>query len=423
MDFVVRTILAALVVVALMAAPTSGQAQTSAVSRDASSISVYLLTMGQGDLVWEKFGHNAIWVHDPVGGTDRVYNYGVFDFDAPGYWGRFVKGNWIYRLAVHDIGETLAQYRYFDRTVTAQELNLTGAEKAELQAFLETNARPENREYLYDYYRDNCSTRVRDVLDLVTGGALRSQTEAVATSTTYRWHSRRLIASNRMAYTGLAAGLGPAADRPITAWEEMFLPEKLKERVRSLTVPREGGAEPLVLSEEVLYAGSRPPEREAPPAWLVWYLLIGAGTGVGFFALGVAAAGGGGVARFGFAVAAAVWSLVVGTGGILLLALWAFTNHTIAYANENLLQISPLALPLALLAAALACGARWAVRPARWIAFGVAALSGLGFLMQPLPGLDQVNGEIIALLLPAHIGLAAAVGRLGKGDGRTGIRH
>lgn len=409
-----RTILAAILAAAMAGPPALARAQTPAPAGDPAALSVYLLTMGQGDLVWEKFGHNAIWIHDPGGGTDRVYNYGVFDFASPGYWTRFIEGTWIYELAVHDIRETVAQYRYFDRTVVAQELNLTPAEKAELREFLEINARPENREYLYDYYRDNCSTRVRDVIDLATGGALSASTGGVQTGTTYRWHSRRLIASDRLAYTGLAAGLGPAADLPITAWEEMFLPERLKERVRDATVERPDGAEPLVLSEQVLYAASREPEREEPPAWVLWYLLIGSAIGATFVVLGAAAAGGGAAARFVFAALASVWSLLVGTGGLILVGLWAFTDHTIAHANENLLHISPIALPLALLAAALPYGVRWAAESARVLALTIAGISALGVVMQFLPGLDQVNGEVIALMLPAHAGLAVAIDRLVK---------
>jgi hypothetical protein len=409
-----RTILFAGLLV-LACAPGRTAAQAATADRETAGTKVYLLTMGQGDLVWEKFGHNAIWLHDPVAGTDRVYNYGVFDFDSPGYWSRFIKGNWIYRLAVDDIRETLAQYRYFDRSVIAQEINLTASETAELQTFLEWNARPENREYLYDYYRDNCSTRVRDVLDRFTGGALSAGTAGTPTSRSYRWHTRRLIASDRLAYAGISVGLGPSADRPISAWEEMFLPEKLMERARQIRIRRGNELEPLVLSERVLYAAAgREPERREPPAWLLWALVIGLALGAAFAGLGHAAAGGGAAARFAFAAAASVWSLGVGTGGILLLALWGLTNHTIAHANENLLHLSPAAVALVLLLPALAYGARWAARPAWWAVMLVAASSALGLILQILPAMDQVNGEVIAFMLPAHLGLAWAVHELAK---------
>lgn len=373
------------------------------------ALTVYLLTMGQGDQVWEKFGHNALWIHDPVAGTDRVYNYGVFDFDSPGYWSRFVRGTWIYQLAVEDIRNTVYAYRYFDRMLVAQELALTGAEKAQLQAFLEWNARPENREYRYDYFRDNCSTRLRDVLDRVLGGRLRAATEALPTGTTYRWHSRRLLADDVVTYAGLEAGLGPAADREITRWEELFLPGELHDAVGDLTVERNGREIPLVVEERVLYRAERAPEREAPPFRLPWYLVAGVAFAGVLAWLGRPDAGA--ASRFGFAALSSLWSLVVGVGGLILIGLWAFTDHRIAYRNENILHFDPLVLGLAVLLPALAYGARWAQRPARMVAVAAAAISLLGFALQPLPGVDQVNGEIIALLLPVHLALAATAVR------------
>jgi hypothetical protein len=366
--------------------------------------------MGTGDAVWEKYGHNAIWIHDPVGETDWVFNYGVFDFDSPGYWGRFIRGDWLYQLAVADIGQTLAQYEYLNRTVVAQELDFTGAQKAELAAFLEWNYRPENREYLYDYFLDNCSTRIRDALDRVLDGRIRAATDSVLTNTTYRSHSRRLMAGDAVVYTGLHAGLGPAADRPISAWEEMFLPEKVRERVGEMRIEGEGGApRPLVLSERVLYqAVGRSPDREGPPAWIPGFLLIGAGIAAALVLLARSAPRRP-VARFAFATLGGVWSLLIGVGGLLLLGLWAFTNHTIADRNENLFQFDPLALPLVLLVPALAYGAGWSRRPARILAMAVAVVSVLGLLLQLLPGLDQVNGEIIALMLPVNVALGWAV--------------
>jgi hypothetical protein len=380
-----------------------------------NELTVYLLTMGQGDEVWEKFGHDAIWIHDPVHGTDQVYNYGVFDFRSPGYWGRFVKGNWIYQLAADDIYQTVAQYQYLNRTLVAQELNLSAGQKEQLQAFLEWNLRPENREYRYDYFRDNCSTRIRDAIDRVLGGQIRAATERVPTTTTFRSHSDRLIADDKGIYTALNSGLGPRADRPISAWEEMFLPEKVADRVREIRVVAPGaGHQPLVRSERTLYqASGRPAERATPPRWIAVYLAVGLALGALLALLGLvarrSAAG-----RFGFSLVSGLWALVMGTGGFLLLALWALTDHQIAHRNENLFHFDPLALGLVLLAPAAAYGARWAARPARWLALAVAGLSLLGLLLKVFPAFHQVNGEIIALTLPVHLALAWSMYRLAR---------
>lgn len=406
-----RAALLALALAAL-AAPAPLRAQAEPPPPD-TGLQVILLTMGQGDAVWEKFGHNAIWIHDPAAGTDYVYNYGVFDFNSPGYWSRFLKGNWLYELGVSDIGRTMWQYRYLNRSVRAQWLNLTAARKRELQQLLDVNALPQNREYLYDYYRDNCSTRIRDAIDRVTGGRLRAATVDSMTATTYRSHSYRLIADDRASYFGLAGGLGPAADRPISAWEEMFLPFKVEEQVRTVRVPDEAGRlVPLVAREQVMSeAEGRPAERTEPPATLHWFLLGGLALAAALVLFGVRTSTSRG-ARFGFGALASLWLLFAGTAGVILLALWALTNHQIAYRNENLLQLSPLAIPLLFLVPALTYGARWAAKPARALSMAVAALSLLGFALQLLPGLDQDNGHMMALALPVNLALAWVVRRM-----------
>ena len=398
----------ALAAALLLAAALPAAAQAPAAP--GGELRVLLVTMGQGDMVWERFGHNALWIHDPVAGTDRVYNYGVFDFDSPGYWSRFVAGNWLYELGVHDIEGTLAQYRYLNRSVWAQELNLTTAEKRELRDFLEENARPENREYLYDYYRDNCSTRIRDMLDRVLGGRIGEGARGVPTGTTYRWHTERLVAGDRVSYTGLAGGLGPAADREIDRWEEMFLPFAVQARVREIrTLDEEGREVPLVAREMTLFeAVGRDGERAAPPFWTPWFLLVGTAI-AGALVLLARALPRSRAARFGYAALASLWLLFAAVGGWVLLGLWALTNHSIAHRNENLLQLSPLALPLVLLVPAAAYGARWALRPAWLLAAAVAALSVVGFVVQVLPGIDQRNAQVIALALPVNLAIAWTV--------------
>jgi hypothetical protein len=408
MPSIPRILLALAAAFALSAAPARAQSPTPVFAD--TGLTVTLLTMGQGDFVWEKFGHNALWIHDPAAGTDRVYNYGMFDFQAPGYWGRFLKGNWLYMLGVHDIRQTIYQYEYFNRAMWAQELNLSPDQKRRLQAFLENNAQPRNAEYLYDYYRDNCSTRIRDALDAVIGGRMKAATADSLTGTTYRWHSERLIAADKASYFGLAGGLGPAADRNITAWEEMFLPFKLRDQVRRTRVLDASGREvPLVAREWTMLPGTgRPDELATPPFWTPYYLLAGLLIAGLLVLLGRKAPRSGG-ARFGYAAISALWLLVAGTAGVLLVLLWTMTNHSIAYRNENLLQFSPLALPLVLLVPCVAYGARWAARPARLLATIVAALSVLGFVLQVLPGLDQRNAQVMALALPINLALAWTV--------------
>jgi hypothetical protein len=374
-------------------------------------LTVYLMTFGPGAKVWERFGHNAIWIHDPVHGTDEAYNYGLFDFAQENFILRFVKGQMWYWMAGFPADRYVAQYQRDNRSIWVQELELTPAAAQELQTFLQWNAEPEHRFYHYDYYRDNCSTRVRDALDRVLGGALRAQTERVPTGATYRFHTQRLTANDPPIYTGLLLALGERVDRPIGAWEEMFLPLKMREHVRLVTVTGPKGTRlPLVRSERTIFESTAPPPPAAPPNWLRWYLAAGVAIGAAAWLLARKARGSR-LARVGFVFVAGGWMLVAGLAGLVMAGLWGLTDHAAAASNENLLQLSPLALLV--LPGVAGWGRRGRrARLAAGSATVVAGLSALGLGLKLVPAMDQVNGQIIALALPAQLGIAAALNRL-----------
>ncbi|MEP6904749.1 MAG: DUF4105 domain-containing protein, partial [Gemmatimonadales bacterium] len=389
--------------------PAATPAQTSPASQAVPAISgvpgreltVYLVTMGPGDEVWEKFGHNALWLHDSLRHTDIAYNWGLFDFSASDFLPRFLKGDMLYWMGGFDQMGTVDLYRRANRTVMAQELNLTSTQKDSLRKFVEWNAQPENRFYHYDYFRDNCSTRVRDALDRVLGGVIKRATDSIVTGTTYRSHTRRLTEDARGVYLGTLLGLARPVDRPISRWEEMFLPVRLHNDLRDIRVKDETGASvPLVKSDTALYVSSRPPEALEPRSHLAVYLI--AGLLIGFVALllrYLVDRGSSGI-RPALIVFAGLWHLVAGIGGTLLAALWLFTNHIYSYQNENLLQANPLSLVAAvMIVAALtrrgASGSGSIVR--RWpsrMAWTVAGIAFAGFVLKLLPSFYQVNGEI-----------------------------
>jgi hypothetical protein len=200
--------------------------------------------------------------------------------------------------------------------------------------------------------------------------------------------------------------MGHPAEEPLDAWQEGFIPMRLSVHVRSMRVTGPDGASvPLVLSETILHEATRPPPPETPPEYVGLYLVAGLGIGGLLLLLGTRAPAGGAFA-IGFAAAGGLWTAAAGFFGILIAALWAFTGHVFTYANENLLHVNPLPIGLAILIPFIAAGVRSLARPATWIAVAAAGSSLIGFLLQLLPGFDQSNGEIIALVLPAHLALA-----------------
>jgi hypothetical protein len=365
------------------------------------------MTMGPGRAVWERFGHNAIWIHDPVRGTDKAYNYGLFDLRQEKFLVRFLQGRMWYWMQGFPAQSYVDLYRRANRSVWIQELEMPPAARQELQEFLEWNERPENRFYHYDYYRDNCSTRVRDALDQALGGRIREQTAGLATGTTYRFHTQRLTANDPLVYTGLLLALGQPVDRPISAWEEMFLPLALRGHLRRVTVLGSAGREvPLVRSERTLFESTATPPPDRPPFWLPIYLGLGLVLGAATFGLGSAARSNR-MARAGLFAVSSIWALTVGILGLVLAGLWAFTDHTAAYNNENVLHANLLALAMIwLVPRAVRRDSK--SRRALGAAAIVAGLSLVGLLLKLLPAFHQVNGEIIALALPIHLGVAAA---------------
>ncbi len=375
---------------------------------------VYLMTMGEGDLVWERFGHNAIWIHDPVAGTDHTYHWGLFDFDEPGFIREFVQGRMYYSMGAAHADDMVRAYMRANRSVWIQELELMPRQRQALADFVAWNIRPENRFYHYDYYHDNCSTRVRDALDRALGGQILAQTGGLPSGYTFRDHTRRVTTNDLLTYTGLMAGLSQGVDHEISVWEEMFLPLSMRERVRHITVTDDDGRElPLVRSEQTLFVADRPPLRQQPPRWWPGYLLVGLAAAMLILGTGHLAArsvGARGVAaRAGAGAIGGLWMLAAGLLGVVLVGLWGFTDHAAAYRNENLLLFNPLALPLAVLFPLL-MGGRGGARLERWtvgLALVVAVAGVLGVVFKLLPWFHQVNGELLALAVPIHMAVAA----------------
>ena len=368
-----------------------------------SELSVYLITMGQGDLVWERFGHNAIGIRDRAAGTDIIYNWGIFSFSQPGFIGRFLRGEMMYWMAPEDAAQAIVGYVTLNRSVTIQELNLSPAQRLTLRDFVQWNAREENRYYRYDYYLDNCSTRVRDALDRVLGGAIRGATETKETGTSYRWHSLRLMAEDVLTSIGINIGLGRRTDRPISAWEEMFIPMQLQKHLRNVQVPDEMGRPvPLVTSERVVFEARRPAERERPPNRLPVLFGLGLLLAAGVWWLWRRGHAGSTAARRTALAAAVGWSVIIGVLGLVLVLLRVATAHVAAYDNTNVFLYNPvwLVLPIvALIALVRPAAGRLSTALART----VQVLSVLGIVILILPAFRQHSLGVMLLALPMNL--------------------
>ena len=384
-----------------------------------AEISVQLLTMGQGDELFERFGHNAIWISNTRTGADVAWNWGLFDFKQPGFVGRFLTGNTRYWMDGFDAFQTLRSYEARNRAVVAQELLLGTAQRAQLNEFLRWNARPENKFYQYDYFLDNCSTRLRDALDMVVGGAIKRQTQGVGSGTTFRSHTQRLLEDMPLTYAGITIALGQPADREISVWEEMFLPVRLRARLSRITIDSGGGAiVSMVRSERLAVEATRTPEREVAGSYERYFLGAGVALGALLLVTGMARHP---VPRFAFATLSVTWLAVGGIIGLILALAWGVTRHVFWYRNENLFLLNPLLLVLAvLIPLAMRRSASERARRITWLlAAVVAGLSVLAVVVKALPWFFQHNWEVIALVLPAHVALAVVMWK--KATSRSAI--
>ncbi len=380
-----------------------------ALHENGANVTISLLTMGNGENVWELFGHSAIWIHDNPTSRDTVFNWGVFDFRQPHFLQRYLRGKRLYSMGGDSMERILLEYRYWNRTVVAQELDLTTEQKETILAAIRTNARPENVNYLYDDFRDNCSTRIRDIFDRALGGSLFSGASH-RKGTTYRWHTLRLMQGSFWTMLGVDIALGLPADRPIAVWDEMFLPRQLHDYLAVTQLDSPTDARPLVKSERVLFQSTRGPEPERPPKLGVKLGIAGCTFAILLLCLGVASTKDTPWIRGVTATLLGLWALVVGLLGVALTLLWSVTNHVIAHGNENLLLFNPLWLVLVLLLPRFVWS-RKAVRPTRFVCAAAVTMSVLA-LVAHLVGLSgQANLPIIGLALPPALAIAVVVAR------------
>ena len=192
---------------------------------------VVLVTMGIGSLIWERHGHIALCVLEKNAAEDACYNYGVGDFHDPVAmgWG-FLRGNHSFWVEKMDPEGMLRVYRYFDRTVWAQIIPLSPEQVQQVIKKLETDILEINKYYAYDHFADNCTTRVRDILDDVTHGDLKKMDQE-SDGKTFRDLARDGFFGMRIPLLITDFAMGRSTDRVPSYWERMFLPQYLREAV------------------------------------------------------------------------------------------------------------------------------------------------------------------------------------------------
>lgn len=400
----------------LWASPAFGQQPPWATGESrGQDLEIELLTFGVGDDVPSWFGHTAIAVRDRRLQVERVYNFGMFSF-GPDMLPKFLMGRLEFWVGQASYARTISLYRSLDRDITAQVLNLSPARREEVAKFLAWNVLPENRDYLYDHFFDNCATRIRDIIDRSTEGQFK-KTNAVSARMTLRDHVHRH--TERLFYLDLVLTfwMNGRIDDPIQQWDEMFLPSELELRVGKQQYVNEAGEiVPLVAQTKVIYTSkNRGQVPEWPSTKVPWLVLFGTLLGGLAYWLGARLAArrqAGGPergARVAFGAVNVFAGLLVGIPG-LIVPFFNVTDHLIAHDNLNVL----LASPLTFLALPLGVGVMvgWS-RAERWLGHSwkiMVVASVVGMVLSIF--VQQVMRLPMALMVPINVGFALAFWRV-----------
>ena len=379
-----------------------------------SRLQISLLTVGPGEIFFERFGHNAIVVRD-ARGVAVAYNYGIFDFAEGDFLLNFARGRMRYRIAADELGDDVEMYREEGRRIVEQPLAMMPDQAQALADFLDWNARPENALYRYDYFEANCSTRVRDALDRALGGQLHAQTEGRSRGYTYRLDALRLMAAEPALMLLIDLGLGPFSDQRMDYWQESFVPDTLRSAITQVQVTRANGTVALADAGTTINAGVVAEAPALPPDFRWPFLILGVAVGIGLLWLSARRDG---ARRIPLAVFATLFELFCGLGGLVLLFLWFGSEHRAAWRNENLLLLNPLCL-LLVPAWIASTRRRWRARAfGATVAWIVVAAAGFALFSKILPWFVQANLHWIVLFLPIHIALAVALTRARRAPAR-----
>lgn len=300
-------------------------------------VDIYLHTVDRGTMVYDNFGHTAIRVHNKASGQDLVYNWGIFDFKDPVEFSlKFYRGILIYSLGVYPYENALAYYQREKRTVWEDKINFSREEKLIFLKRLDWNNLPENREYSYHYFFDNCSTKVRDYFDEALNGSLKQTFETNASQRTFRDTVQEGYSTNPEIYFSLDTLMNGNIDTEMNQWQEMFLPVKLREYLLN-----ENSAKRFFSESKILLEFPSQQKSSLNGFQILSITLLILLSAIALMSL----KGKNGTVRILWAVMS-LPVFLLGIFGLVMLLNWIFSGHSDLHHNANMLLFWPVDLIL-----------------------------------------------------------------------------
>ena len=297
---------------------------------DSSRLRISLLTCTPGEELYSTFGHSAFRVIDSNSVTDLVYNYGTFNFNDDGFYIKFIRGKLLYYVSEEHFHDFAAQYRYENRGITEQVLNLSGTEKKVIRNFLNNNIKEENKFYKYDFFFDNCTSRLRDIIKKQQDSVFCNK-PVMPPGSRFRQAIHEYLDRSGKAWSklGIDILLGLPCDAVMTAEQMQFLPDNLMKSLDSSNNDHR-----LVLREENLYPIKETNDKGSFFTPLVVFSLLF----VFIIAMGFIKN------KFTHAFLQGfdgILFFLTGALGIVLILMWTCTDHSMCKNNFNLLWAWP----------------------------------------------------------------------------------
>ena len=391
-------------------------------------LTVKIAVAGPGDEIYLWWGHIGIIVEDALSGRSLFYDWGNFSFDTENFYYDFSFGRLYYSCSVSPAENNIKRLKRENRDITLYTLDLSDEAKAELLLFAENNVLPENRDYLYHHFIDNCATRVRDIIDTAVGGAFYDKYGNAPGSFTLRGHVRRHTWFSHFWDWALSFWMGQGIDKPLKVWDEMFLPSEIARRCNDFVYADNAGViRKLVSKTEVLNRSEgRPVVAAAPPPNCRKELILGFALAFVFGILRLRSAGilpetkrtspvwffktaqG---SRYVLGILNAAAGFFFGIMGSLLVFLWFFTTHEYTYNNINLIYVNPLLLAVVPLAITAAFGKnpekRLNAEHLSACLWTIVFLGGIvTIILRVFPAFYQQNQPALAFVLPQAFALS-----------------
>jgi len=357
---------------------------------DSCRIQVSLLTCTPGAELYSTFGHSALRIVDSTKGTDIIYNYGTFDFDDPNFYSKFVRGKLLYFVSVEQFQDFKAAYEYEKRGITEQILYLSCDKKQKLIAGLEENAKEENKYYKYDFVRDNCTTRLRDIIEKFSDTPYSTKPLVEGTATFRELiHSYLDKSGQSWSELGIDILLGAPLDRKLSTKEIQFLPDYLLKGFDSTTV-----AEPtlftrfrttLVQQKKLILPPALPSETSSALSPLLIFSIL-------FLLITVLTFSRSPGIQTALNIFDKIFFFTCGVLGMLVLFMWFGTDHYTCRNNFNLAW----ALPTHLFIVAISFKKNWVKKYFRIVFWLTTALLLCWFFLpqQMNPALFPVVGMV-----------------------------